>query len=487
MILLNKSRRRRRIVIRNPVLAGTSLVGWTFLLVYLAAGSLFLSQVKQHVRLRANRRNNQPSKPPIPIPQVVSFLENWIQQLHQGMEALFEQNPKSSITHLDVWNVFHNHTVETLLPWDQEYLKRIPQRRTDDSIFLSIVSFRDENCFNTLHQAYTKAAHPDHLFVGLNQQNCHRNCRSGVQKKGGTVLVDPDPDCAKLFCESDLGQQYCHQVRVLQIDEDDSLGPMAARFFASKLYNGETWYIQMDAHMIFRDDWDLISVQMAHAAPSDKPVLTHYPPGHKMNIAAQKPTGRLCGAVFHFDTIRMEELGKFDHEGLDVPHFAPFVGAGFLLAPADFLSQVPFDPFLPYIFMGEEIIMSTRLWTAGYDIFSPSQAVVGHMYVRPHKPKFWESVSRFLHNQAALEELVLQRIKYQLGYPESARDLQQVRNVLDHAEGYGMGTKRKLENYMESVGIDVYRKEVIDMKWCKAGTPPENMMHLAHLYKNKTI
>ena len=44
--------------------------------------------------------------------------------------------------------------------------------------------------------------------------------------------------------------------------------------------------------------------------------------------------------------------------------------------------------------MGEEIIMSTRLWTHGYDIFSPSQAVVGHIYVRRHKPKFWESVHR---------------------------------------------------------------------------------------------
>lgn len=44
--------------------------------------------------------------------------------------------------------------------------------------------------------------------------------------------------------------------------------------------------------------------------------------------------------------------------------------------------------------MGEEIIMSTRLWTSGYDIFSPTQAVVGHIYVRRHKPKFWESVHR---------------------------------------------------------------------------------------------
>jgi Glycosyltransferase (GlcNAc) len=64
------------------------------------------------------------------------------------------------------------------------------------------------------------------------------------------------------------------------------------------------------------------------------------------------------------------------------------------VAHSDFLRDVPFDPFLPWIFMGEEIIMSTRLWTSGYDIFSPTHAVVGHMYVRRHKPKFWESVHR---------------------------------------------------------------------------------------------
>jgi hypothetical protein len=31
----------------------------------------------------------------------------------------------------------------------------------------------------------------------------------------------------------------------LFIDEDESLGPYAARFFASKLWYGETWYLQM--------------------------------------------------------------------------------------------------------------------------------------------------------------------------------------------------------------------------------------------------
>ena len=47
----------------------------------------------------------------------------------------------------------------------------------------------------------------------------------------------------------------------------------------------------------------------------------------------------------------------------------------------DFVREVPFDPFLPWIFMGEEVSLSARLWTSGYDIFSPSKSVTSHMYV----------------------------------------------------------------------------------------------------------
>lgn len=72
-----------------------------------------------------------------------------------------------------------------------------------------------------------------------------------------------------------------------------------------------------------------------------------------------------------------------------VATYAPFVAAGFLFGPATMLYDVPFDPFLPWIFMGEEISMSARLWTAGYDIFSPTINVLNHYYVRRHYPKFW--------------------------------------------------------------------------------------------------
>ena len=101
-----------------------------------------------------------------------------------------------------------------------------------------------------------------------------------------------------------------------------------------------------------------------------------------------------ASAQIEWQIIRLGSSMAFDRSIPPVPKHAPFVAAGFFFAPAIFLHEVPFDPFLPWIFMGEEISMSARLWTAGYDIFSPTINVLNHYYVRRHYPKFWESVNR---------------------------------------------------------------------------------------------
>ena len=68
------------------------------------------------------------------------------------------------------------------------------------------------------------------------------------------------------------------------------------------------------------------------------------------------------------------------------------MAAGYLIAHSDMLRDVPFDPFLPYLFLGEEILLSARLWTSGYEIFSPTISLVGHRYERNQQPKFWEAI-----------------------------------------------------------------------------------------------
>jgi hypothetical protein len=96
------------------------------------------------------------------------------------------------------------------------------------------------------------------------------------------------------------------------LKDTESLGPYGARYFGSKLWYGESWFMQIDAHMNFLQDWDVISIQGLQKAPSDKPILSHYPPGHKMDLIDQsfKPAGRLCGPLFNGESqvVRLEGL-----------------------------------------------------------------------------------------------------------------------------------------------------------------------------------
>ena len=76
--------------------------------------------------------------------------------------------------------------------------------------------------------------------------------------------------------------------------------------------------------------------------------------------------------------------------------------------------------------------MSARLWTAGYDIFSPTINVLNHYYVRRHYPKFWETVNRIfkrpIHNE--LVEIVIKRVKNMLGYSESNSECIFPKNII---------------------------------------------------------
>ena len=138
--------------------------------------------------------------------------------------------------------------------------------------------------------------------------------------------------------------------------------------------------------------------------------------------------------------------------------------------------------------MGEEIVMSSRLWTNGYDMFSPAQAVVGHMYVRPHKPKFWESNGRLFRGVGdSLEIFVLNRIKNQLGYPEAATDMIQEKTILTNLDRYGMGSKRSLREYLDIVGLDMMQKQTIYTGWCENGKVPPGKEQYRMLYRDATM
>ena len=93
---------------------------------------------------------------------------------------------------------------------------------------------------------------------------------------------------------------------------------------------------------------------------------------------------------------------------------------------------------------GEEILHSARLWTAGYDFFTPLENIVYHFYERKGKPKFWEDVKGF----SALQATTLNKARRLLGLEQPSMP----------GYRYGMGSARSLEAYWKFAGVDVLKK-----------------------------
>jgi hypothetical protein len=360
--------------------------------------------IRQHViekKIDLPRRyeiENRLVAPP-PMEEIERNMSLYLHTLHSTLGNM----AGPTVNALEVWETFLDLTKKMPMVWDEQNRHRFPKPRKDNSIFVSLGTYRDPYCPMTLKSLYAQAANPDKVFVGLFQQNCFGpKCRTGVLAGGRVEDAGPDMDCYVEFCKSQEGinSNACHNgnIHLFQVNESESLGPYMARYLGGKFYRGEQYYLQIDSHSEFVSAWDTKLLKMVKDAPSERPVISTYPPDSTQDwrdsIGFRMCDSEFAAAQIEWQIIRLGSSLPFDKKFLDKPAYAPFVAAGFFFSPADFLHEVPFDPFLPWIFMGEEISMSARLWTSGYDIFSPTVNVLNHYYVRRHYPKFWESVNR---------------------------------------------------------------------------------------------
>ena len=410
--------------------------------------------------------------------------------------------PAKRATREGIWDAFSRAMDKALDNPELNLDADLGDPRDDDSIFLSVASYRDPSCRATLRKAFARADRPEKLFVGIVQQNCNHDCMTGTGW-GNTrrwVPSGPDPDCVEDFCASAEGGPHCdaHRVRIIRLPEVEALGPFFTRYLNAKLYRGEEFYMQIDAHTDFRQGWDSTLVEMMKKTPSyPYSVISNYPPGGKPEDTASWPKysgsrrstpSALCTCTFEdaggtHMTVRLGQssrsLTKSPNEfatGVPIPRHSCFVAAGFYIAHGSIVKNVPFDPFLPYLFMGEEIALTIRFWTSGYDIYGPSADVLRHEYVRKEHPKFWETVTMVFSNGGihnALTDLIIPRVQHLCQFPEAKRpDQVEPRSLLVRMDEFNVGTKRSVEDFASMMGLDFGAHTQDAPQWCKSGSEP---------------
>ncbi len=265
----------------------------------------------------------------------------------------------------------------------------------------------------TINSLYENAKYPENIFVGLCQQNDEK-----------------DIDC---------NPKWNSQIRTIRVKHTEAKGPTWARYLCSTLFYNETYYLQIDSHCLFSRDWDSKLINMIKRLKTsgvNKPILSHYTREHTVKDTLGDVKEQVPGICKSFVNERgiisflgAEEI-KYEKDALPMPN--AYAAGGMIFGESAFVKEVPYDPNLPYLFVGEEILHSARLWTHGWDIFTPTENVIYHYYTREHEPKIWSDISYS-------DEGALDRVK----------DLMNGREDI-----YGLGNKRTITAYYEYTGIN---------------------------------
>lgn len=306
-----------------------------------------------------------------------------------------------------------------------------------NTIFIQIASYRDPDCKNTIRDLFQKAKHPENIFIGLNWQYS-------------------EEDTFSPYYEEDT---YLNQIRIVKYDCKESQGVCWARAQTQLLYNNETYTLQIDAHMRFIENWDEALLEMYSKLIEHgikKPIISHYPPNFTLDGEFEQRQGKMTSYIRNDGIVYFKLSGYSIEQYDDMPLPSASVAGGFIFANAQWIKEVPYDPNL--YFHGEEITLSVRLWTHGWDIFNPTKIIMYHLYQSRIDKESGEKVKVReikLHKDdnndyKIREKRSVLRIKYLLGTSHFINDKEALKDI----EHFSLGTQRSLYQYENYSGID---------------------------------
>jgi len=314
------------------------------------------------------------------------------------------------------------------------------------SIFVAIASFCDPYLEHTVQDACRKAKFPNNIRFGIVDQN--------IENRRQTLKDLPE------------SPNICYT----RVDPVDSRGVCWARSLTYTLYQNETYFLQIDSHMLFEQDWDVQLIEYLELLRLTyiKPIITIYPYGFefedgeaivKIDISDKttlvlRPSPDTEPLSKDNATLRFQAEHVFEREYIMGGHIA----GGFIFTLGRFVKEIPYDPYL--YFHGEEQNLAIRAFTHGWDIFHPPHIPLFHLYKMPntdHKTHHWHPTWEQQRDYSwhRLDTLSKQRMV----------DLLYKRKNMGV---YGLGTARTLEDFARLTGIDYNNQRVVVREYQKS-------------------
>ena len=353
---------------------------------------------------------------------------------------------------------------------------------SSQTIFVNVAAFRDLLCVESVREIFSAAAHPERIAVGVIDQRI----------SGDRVCIPPEylryvpaPPTETTTAPSHLDPEYpsfpnrfvsCYKkgfcpsdsIRVRYVDQTEARGPTYGRFVAGLMYQGESFYMMIDSHSRFHPAFDtgmLLDMLRLRGTYSGETgakggVLSYYPAGfNKFSgpVNTKADIMAMCKSEYVKELSVLRNGARWVRQPKR-PIIQPYTAAGFLFSDATAQLDVPFDPYLDFVFDGEEILYTVRLYTAGYDAYMPGGAHIYHHYDRHKAHRFWSVPGT---QWGRIQGITRNRVHYFLQTYHN----QTTRLIVDSAaaaasgvsvreELYGLGIVRPIEKFYEFARVD---------------------------------
>jgi len=302
------------------------------------------------------------------------------------------------------------------------------------NIFVSIASYRDNKCLNTINDLFQKAKYPLNIFIGICQQN----------------NIEIDKDC---IYHNNIKDEYKNNIRIIRIPYYDARGPTFARYLCASLLdkNNETFFLQIDSHTIFIDEWDIKLINMIEEIQdlglSKKPVISYYPKDFS-NMNNENDDNKFkIPVIYNLNFIKKKgvfSLGQAIYTNINNSYIkTPYMTAGMFFCYSSFIDEIPFDPTLDYLFTGEEILNSIKFFTFGYDIFIPKLNIIFHDYERKNEPKYWNEPQIIFDDRKALK-----KVRYYLFHYD-------YNNKNPYYSNYKLGNIKTIDEFYKLANVNI--------------------------------
>lgn len=296
-------------------------------------------------------------------------------------------------------NRMKEYNYDVYKPYLEKYFKPIENRidlrtiplKNDNKIFCSVASYRDKQCPLTVMDMVKKAKNPQNLVICINQQNASedQDCFNGLDYSPATI-------------------------KILKFTDREARGPCWARYIVQQEWRGEEYFLQVDSHMRFVDEWDQKCIDQLAMLP-DKSCLTNYVA--IFNLEKGEPDGeQLRGPLYIVNKETHEHDGFFRVNSefiktAEKPMLSRGWSACYSFSKGDLLHDAPYDPYTPFLFFGEEMDILARMWSRGWNVYAPSVPICFTNFDRSYRPTFWENP-----DQGYGDFLSRIRLYYRFGY-----------------------------------------------------------------------